>query len=105
MTQPLYLRDLLQPHEPTADDLTAQSLILSLIEQGYLIGVEVFGTDGCCEHGDHTDCESTGYGLCDMFGPHSVGSDCNRATKVLMRPSDALDFPAIAAALTKETHE
>lgn len=61
--------------------------LLELVRSGALIGVEVFGTDDCCEHGPDTDCPSKGYGLCDALAPHS---DCNRARKWLLRPSDAL---------------
>ncbi len=87
---------------PTDADLRAQETILGLIQDGYLIGVEVFGTDGCCAHPHDEDCPSAGFGLCDMFGPHSVGSDCNRANRVLMRPADIIDFASVAAELTRE---
>lgn len=66
----------------------AQALVLALIAQGYLVGVEVFGTDS--------------FGLCDVFGPWSVGSDCNRAEKVLMRVADVIDFTKVHEALVDE---
>lgn len=67
------------------------AVLLDLVQRGVLVGVEVFGTNTCCDHGvDPSDaaCESTGYGLCDRFSEHSVGSDCNRADAFLLRPSD-----------------
>lgn len=72
-------------------------LIAELLRVGDLIPVTVFGTDSCCEHGDHTDCKSTGYGLCDRFTTLNVaGSDCNRANHFLLRPSDeAMDSPLL----------
>lgn len=86
----------------TRDEARAQ--ILALIRDGWLIGVEVFGADDCCEHGMHTECPADGFGLCDMFGPHSIGSDCNSAEPVLMRPDRTLYYEddAIREALTTE---
>lgn len=98
---PLLLASLMERKPQAPRDEQAQAMILDLIAHGYLIGVEVFGAENCCEHGiDSDECETQGYGLCDMFGPHSVGSDCNRAVRVLMRPSDDIEFPPVAAALT-----
>lgn len=73
------------------------------IEQGWLIPVQVFGTDQCCEHGEYAECLSTGYGLCDRFSKHSpAGSDCNRADNFLLRPSDAaLRNPRVQAAFAQ----
>jgi hypothetical protein len=73
-----------QPYTPEQ----AKALVLALIEQGYLVGVEVFGTDS--------------FGLSDVFGPWSVGSDCNRAEKVLMRVADVIDFTEVHDALVDE---
>lgn len=81
--------------------MTDAELLIELVRRGVLIGVEVFGTDQCCQHGEHVECPSTGYGLCDSFGPHSVGSDCNRADAFLMRPNDE----AMTAELREAIHD
>ena len=66
----------------------AAAVLRALVEDGWLIGVEVFGAH-CCD--DIGACEREGgFGLCDVFGPASVGSDCNRAEKFLLRPADKL---------------
>lgn len=78
----------------------ALGMLHQLIDSGWLIGVEVFGTTDCCEHGQmqgDEGCISTGFGLCDVFSRHSpAGSDCNRAARFLFRPHDALMTEAIA---------
>lgn len=56
-----------------------------------LTPVEVFGTDSCCEHGEHTDCPSTGYGVCDAV---STWSDCNRAVGHIFRFEDLPNMDA-----------
>lgn len=78
-----------------------------LILAGHLIPVAVFGTDKCCEHGDHIDCPSTGYGLCDRFSTHApAGSDCNRADWFLLRPTDhAMNSYAVRLAVHKVLDE
>lgn len=68
--------------------MTDAETLADLVRRGVLIGVEVFGTDDCCEHGPFDECPANGFGLCDTFGPASVGSDCNRAERWIMRPSD-----------------
>lgn len=70
----------------TADE--ARFALAQLIDDGWLIGVEVFGAH-CCD--DIAGCTNeSGFGLCDTFSSHACGSDCNRAEKWLMRPSDTL---------------
>ena len=70
-------------------DPESEAMLVQLIQRGALVGVEIFGSDDCCEHGMHESCPADGFGLCDNFGPHTVGSDCNRAERFLLRPSDA----------------
>jgi hypothetical protein len=90
----------------TARDQALRSL-LGLIDGGWLIGVMVFGTDQCCLHDpdgfNEVNCPSTSYGLCDtMHDPHSVGSDCNRAERFLMRPHDLLMVPEVFEGIRDE---
>lgn len=90
-----------------------QAILLDLVRRGVLMGVEVFGTDSCCKHGhlnagdipivdDETDCPATGYGLCDRFSEHAVGSDCNRADAFLLRPADGFMTDALREAIHDE---
>lgn len=77
----------------------AKDAVLLLAREGWLIGVEVFGTDDCCLHGDDP-CPSDGFGLCDaMHEPVSWGSDCNRAERFLLRPHDDLMTAELASAI------
>lgn len=86
----------------------AHTAILALLTDGWLIGVEVFGEDDCCLHrhpgagGEGEACESNGFGLCDNFGRHSVGSDCNSAEPFLLRPSRLLMTPEVLALRDEE---
>ena len=86
---------------PQPTGFVDQEALLDLVRRGVLVGVEVFGTDQCCEHGEHVDCDSTGYGLCDRFTPHSVGSDCNRSAPFLLRPADGQMTDALRAAIAE----
>ncbi len=84
---------------------TARRFLRALLDNGYLIGVEVFGEDDCCEHG-REECPSDGFGLCDtMHEPWSVGSDCNRAKRFLMRPHDDLMTEGVALAIADNWRE
>lgn len=95
---------------PDAVVNAAEEALILLIKNGALLPVMVFGTTDCCAHGPfdpsnpaaHRDCVSVGHGLCDTFGPHTVGSDCNRAERYLMRPSDELMTPRVLEALALE---
>lgn len=74
----------------------ALTALQALVDEGWMIGVEVFGEDDCCLHGEDADCPSAGWGLMDtMHTPHSVGSDCNRAVPFMMRPHDDLMVESI----------
>ena len=59
-----------------------------------MIGIQTFGTEDCCLHNpdgrEDQLCDAAAYGLMDKFGPHSVGSDCNRAEPFMLRPADEL---------------
>lgn len=93
MTDPYGIYTIDLENKPPRDvdkDTVAHALLVELVRLGVLVGVEVFGADSCCEHGDFADCDAAGFGLCDVFGPHSVGSDCNRAERWLLRPRDGL---------------
>lgn len=80
----------------------AQIMLHALVGQGWLIGVEVFGADDCCEHGMYEECPANGFGLCDVFSKHSAGSDCNRAEDWLMRPKDGLMTESLHRLLNEE---
>lgn len=78
----------------------AAAVLRALVEDGWLIGIEVFGAH-CCD--DIGACErESGFGLCDVFGPASVGSDCNRAEGYMLRPADALMVDGLKAAINDE---
>lgn len=73
-------------------DEEALILIHALVDEGWLIGVELFGED-----------EDTGVGLCDVFSKNSPsGSDCNRAERWLMRPHDNLMTEALRLKIIEE---
>lgn len=85
----------------------ALAMLRALVDDGWLLGVGVFGDESCCLHGDPVpegvDCPVTGFGLCDNMNEHSPGgSDCNRAERFLMRPHDDLMVTTIYDAI-KET--
>lgn len=73
--------------------------LLELADEGWLLGVEVFGADDCCEHGLHTECPANGFGLCDT---QNALSDCNRAERWLMRPRDSLMTEDLADIVSDE---
>lgn len=77
----------------------AYAALLQLAEEGWLLGVDIFGADDCCEHGPHTDCPANGYGLGDT---QNAMSDCNRAEKWLMRPRNSLMTQDLADVLSDE---
>lgn len=79
----------------------AAAVLRALVEDGWLIGVEIFGAH-CCD--DPTGCESetAGFGISDVFGPASVGSDCNRSESFLLRPADALMHKNLELAIHDE---
>lgn len=89
-----------------------EGMVAALIRSGALIPVEVFGSCGhpvgvdmrldTCEDSDHWS-----YGLSDRASSFSVaGSDCNRATGFILRPSDELmGTKAIRDALVYVTEE
>jgi hypothetical protein len=85
--------------------------IARLILTGALIPIDVFGGHSDPKdkmgHSDADNCPicggdlEWGYGLCDKFSRHAPGgSDCNRAVKFMLRPSDdAMDSLEVRAAL------
>lgn len=55
----------------------------------------------CCD--DVSGCEKEGgFGISDVFGPASVGSDCNRSEDFLLRPADKLMHPNLKTAIHDE---
>jgi len=66
----------------------AQVIINKLIDEGWLIGVKIFGDES--------------YGLMDQFRMPHVGSDCNRAEHFLMRPKDGLMTQELKEKLSDE---
>jgi len=89
--------------QPAREPLTgpqAAAVLRALVEDGWLIGVEVFGAHSC---DDIAACEREGgFGLSDVFGPASVGSDCNRAESYLLRPADKLMHENLEKAIHDE---
>lgn len=90
------------PPESTITKKQAATMLSTLIDNGWLLGVQVFGVDDCCEHGDDP-CPADGFGLCDNMNQHSPGgSDCNRAERFLMRPHDLLMTNEVAEAIADQ---
>lgn len=79
----------------------ALEAITTLVNEGWLMGVAVFGGDPA----DDPENEWS-FGLCDRFGPHTPGgSDCNRAAPFIVRPHDDLMTPELRALVMAEDTE